>query len=270
MAIVGLSLSLTGFGAFVGVPLAITGAGIGVAGGATTGVTIGIEAFLQKIGITEAENYLALDYFKSEQIKVLLMRASMNPQFAERWQIESSQFLTAGAILPRLAKLGVTTAAGVRVAFGMGRAATTAGLHVAGFVLAAAVIPLDLTQMIISSIRVHKKEPSKVIKDIMSIADKLEKQLRVFLIGEGYFQFIYTNDGHWMYVIIHAEKLTLFKDGLRNGFTVAQLKEFGDVVESGEGDVPDCKRKRIQHEWYSCYDELVAEALQEELQPTRE
>ena len=69
-------------------------------------------------------------------------------------------------ILPKSAKLGVTTAAGVRVAYGMGRAASTAGLYIAGFVLAASVIPLDLGQMIISSIRVNKEVQFKVINDI--------------------------------------------------------------------------------------------------------
>ena len=52
---------------------------------------------------------------------------------------------------------------------------------------------------------------------------------------------------------------------MRNGLTEAQLKEFGDVVESGEGGVPDDIGKRMQKKWYSYYDELVAESFQEDM-----
>ena len=270
MTIVGLSLTFTGVGAIVGVPLALTGAGIGIAGGATSGITCAVEAFLHKHGIQDVQKQLDLDYFKAEQIKVVLARAAVNSEFAEQWNINSSQFLAAGTILSKLAKLGVTTATGARVAFGIGRATTTAGLHVAGFVLAAAAIPLDLAQIILSSIRVHVKEPSKVIKDIMSIADDLEKELRIFLISEGYFQFIYTNDGHWVYIIIDTEKLTQFKNQMIDGFTLEQLRRFGDVVESGEGDVPATIRLRIQDEWYSHYDKMVAEVLKKDFQPAED
>jgi len=265
MAMVGIGLSFTGVGAFVGVPLAITGAGVGVAGGATTGITAVVETVLQKDGVQEVQEDLQLDYFKSEQIKVILVRGALNPDFAERWQIDASNLINAGNIIPRLVKLGVTTAAGVRVALGIGRAATTTGLHVAGLVLAAAVIPLDLAQMIISSIRIHKKEPSKVVKEILDLADSLEKQLRLFLIGDGYFQFIYTNDGQWAYIQIHARKMKQFKDGLVHGYTLAQLEGYGVIVETGEGEVPSDIERKMQDEWYSYYDEMVAQALQEEL-----
>ena len=265
MTIVGISLSFTGVGAIVGVPLALAGAGIGVAGGATTGLTVAVEHLLQKYGIEEVQRDLTLDHFKAEQIKVVLVRAAVNPEFAERWQIDPSQIIGASNILPRLAKLGVTTAAGVRLAYGIGRATTTVGLHVAGLVLAAAVIPLDLAQMVVSSIRIHKKEPSKVVKDIRKMADDLEKQLRIYLIVECYFQLVHTNAGEWAYVVIRPKMMQHFKDALADGFNMEQLERFGEIIESGEGDIPSEVRKKIQDEWYSPYDEVLAEALEEEL-----
>jgi len=265
LAIVGISLSFTGVGAFVGVPLAITGAGVGAAGGATTGISAVVGAVLQKNGVQEVQEDLQLYYFKSEQIKVILVRAAKNPNFAKKWNIHASHLIDVGKVIPRLVKLGVTTAAGVRVSLGIGRATTTTGLHVAGFVLAASVIPLDLAQMIISSIRIHKKEPSNVVKDILDLADSLEKQLRLFLIEGGYFQFINTNDGQWAYIRVHARKLNQFRNELVHGYTLAQLEGYGVIVEKGEGEVPSDIEKKMQDEWYSHYDEMVAQAPQEEL-----
>ena len=270
MTIVGLGLTFTGVGAIVGVPLALTGAGTGIAGGATAGITVAVEQVLKDHGIKDVQKDLILDYFKSEQIKVLLTRAAQNPQFARRWQINSAHLISAGNILPGLAKLGVTTAAGVRIALGIGRAATTTGLHVAGLVLAAAVIPLDLAQMIVHSIKIHKKEASQTVKDIMHLADRLEKELRIYLIEGKYFKFLYTIDGHWAYIAVYAEKLKQFNEKFEDGFDLAQLKRFGNVVEYGEGEVPSIVQKRIQDEWFLPYDELIAQTLEQELKSTNQ
>ena len=265
LAAVGLGLSLTKGGERVGVPLALAGAGIGAAGGATTGIACTIEDILRRHGIQRVQEDLTLDYFKAEQIKVLLIRAAQNPKLAKRWQINSAQFASAGNILPMLANLGVTTTAGIRVALGVGRAAATTGLHVAGLVLAATMIPLDIAQMVTSSIKFHKKKASKVVKDILELADSLEKDLRIYLIEGGHFQFVYTNDGQWVYITVFAEKLVQFKEKVEDGFTLAQLERFGTIVESGEGEVPSQVQKTIQDEWYSHVDEMIARALEEQL-----
>ena len=249
-------MCLTGFGAFIGIPLAITGSAVATAGTKTGRF---VETVLQENGVQED---LQLDYFKSEQIKVILVRGALNPDFAERLQINGTDFLNAGNIIPRLVKLGVTTAAGVRMALVKGRAATSAGLHIGGLVLAAAVIPLDLAQMIISSIRDHRKKLSEVVQDVVNLANSLEIQLRLFLVGEGYLQFFHTTDGQWAYIQIHARHIERFRDWLEPGYTLAQLERYGNIVEKGEGDVPSDIKQKIQDEWYSHYDEMMTQPLQ--------
>jgi len=265
MAIIGGVLSMTKAGKSIGVPLAMAGAGIGIAGGATTGTAITVEQVLQKNGIKEVQKDLILDNFKAEQIKILLMRAANNPLFAEKWNINSVHLATIGRLLPGLAKVGVTTAAGIRVALGAGRAAATAGLHIAGLVLAASAIPLDIAQLVVSSIKVHKKGNSKVVENILGVADRLEKELRINLIQGEQLKCIYTNDGQWLYIAVYAQKLREFESRLSTGFTMQEVRNFGDVVEIGEGEIPDLIKKKVQDEWYFHYDEHIAEAMQEEM-----
>ena len=265
MTIVGLGLSLTGVLAPVGVPLAIAGAGVGIAGGATTGITVAVESVLKKLGIQEVQEDLRKDYFKAEQIKVLLSRAALNPQLAKKWQIDVAEAVSAGNLIPKIAKLGLTTAAGIRVALGVGRAATTAGLHIAGLIFAAAVIPLDLAQLVISSMKVHRKEPSELIKDLRSTADTLERELKVYLIDRGHFQLIHTIDDHWVYIVVHAENLVKVKQQCKYGMVFADMERYGAIIESGEGDLPDDIKKKMQTEWYLYYDTFLAETLQESL-----
>ena len=255
LTIVGLALSLSGVGAAVGIPLAITGAAIGAAGGATTGISAAVEGVLKRNNIKAVQESLNIDNFKAVQIRTLLQRAAQSTELAKVWQIDSALLLGAARVLPGLAKFGVTTAAGADIAFGISRAAATAGLHVAGLVLAAAVIPLDLTQMIISSIRIHKKDPSKVIKDLKDIANRLEHKLRKYLIEQQCFECIYTVDGHWAYIVIDYEKKALFAERVQEGCTVEELEDFGEVIESGENEVPEEIMQKMQDEWYSHRDE---------------
>ena len=262
LAIVGLSLSLTGVGAIAGVPLAITGASVGIAGGVTTGVTGIVEAFLKRKGIKEVDEDLKLDRFRAVQLQVISLRAAEDREFAERWNINSSNVINAVRALPAAVKFSLTTAAGVRMAFAAGQAATRAGLHVAGIVFAAALIPLDLGQMIVSSIRIHKNDPSDIIKDIVRRADDLEKQLRIYFIGEGYFKLVYTNDGYWAYIVVDSLQLNEFNGRSNDGYELAQLKKYGDLIESGKGRVPTKVKEKIQQEWYSLYKEQKSQQLQ--------
>ena len=266
MGIVGISLSLTGVGAVAGVPLAATGFGLAAAGGVTAGVTMVVEGILKKIGIDEIQEELQRDYFKAEQLKVLLYRAANDSHFARRLNIYGLDIVYIGSLIPRMTKLGLTTAAGIRIAFGIGRAATTTALHVAGLVFAAALIPLDIAQLIISSIKIHKKEPSKVVQDISDLADVLEKELKLFLIDGGFFNLIYTTDGCWAYIEVYATKKNAFEQQKERGFLLAELAEFGNIVHRGsEPDVPNRVRNMIQNEWYNHYDEYLAEVLEESL-----
>ena len=263
LAIVGLALSLSGVGAVAGVPLAISGASIGIAGGATTGITSVVEGVLKRNGIKEVSSELRLDRVKAIRLKVLCLRAAKDRALAERWNITSSQAFSVVRALPGAVKFGVTTAAGVKLAIAAGQAAARASLHITGIVFAAALIPIDLGQMIISSIRVHKKKPSDVINEIASMADDLEKQLRIYLIEEGYFNQIFTNDGHWAYIVINVLKLNEFNEGKDGGYNLKQLQEYGEVIESSKGRVvPTSLKEKIQNEWYSHYKEYKLQQSQ--------
>lgn len=266
MGIVGLSLSLSGVGAVVGVPLGIAGMSVAAAGGLVAGITMIVEAILKKVGIDEIQEDLQIDYFRAEQIKVLISRAALDARFADRWHFDTFDVVYVAGFLPRIAKLGLASAAGIRVAFGIGRAATTTGLHVAGLVFAAVLIPVDLAQMVISSIRIHKKKPSQIIQDIRANADILEKELKVFLIDGGYFNLIFTIDGQWAYVAVFAAKLKEFKRQVFDGLTMEQLRVHGEVIEEGDRIgpvVPNSIRKKMQEEWYQHYDEHLAKILSE-------
>ena len=260
LAIVGISLSFTGVGAIAGVPIAATGAGIGVAGGITTGVTVVVETVLKKIGIKQVEEDLKRDFFNAERIKIILSRAADDPDFAARWQIDLVDGVAVANLIQKVAKLGITTAIGMLRA--VGRVAT-AGLHVAGLVLSAIVIPFDIAQLIFSSIKIHTKKPSALIEDFRSKADTLEKDLKVFLIENGNFQLVFTRDGWWTYIVVNQRQLRSFRQRIENDLIFAQLEEFGDIIESGKGDIPTSIQQKMQDEWYSHHNELKQQILKE-------
>ena len=255
LTISGIILTLTGVGAAVGVPMAITGAAVGAAGGATTGISSVIEASLQRRGLKEVQEDLNRDRYLAEQTLELLDRAPDDPELVRRWNIDHSLVANLGRVLPGFAKVGVTSAVGVQVGLGLLRTTATTGLHVAGLALAGAVIPFDLGQMIVSSIKIHKKKPSTVVKELHDIANSLEHELRRYLIAQDFSKLIYTTDGYWAYVVIHPDEKLLFDAKLDLGCTVIELEEFGEIIESGEDDVPEDVKQKMYDEWYSHVDD---------------
>ena len=243
--------------------MVIVGGIVGGAGGLTTGISAVVEAALKKGMVEGVQEDLNLDRALSKKLSVTLQKAAKDPEYAKKWKIaEDPEFAKKGEIddtlpynvvraIPGLAKVGVTNAAGAKVAMGLGRAATTTGLHVAGIALAAVVIPLDLTQMIISSIKIHKKDPSQVVKLLNSMADKLEHELKKWLVGSGYFRFIETTDKKWAYIVIDIVKKVKFDEKLKQKLTLEEIKKFGDIIHYGEGKVPKAIKQKMQDEWYS-------------------
>jgi len=264
LTITGIVLTLTGVGAAVGVPMAITGAAVGAAGGATTGISSVVEAVLQRRGLKEVQEDLNRDIHLAEQTLVLLQRASESPELIRRWNIDPSLVANLARVLPGFAKVGVTSAVGMQVGLGLLRTTATTGLHIVGLALAAAVIPFDLGQMIISSIKIHKKKPSTVVKELHDIANGLEHELRRYLIAQDFFQLIYTTDGYWAYIVIDPDEKLLFDAKLDLGCTAIELEEFGEIIESGENDVPEDIKQKIYDEWYSHCEEERDEFSHEE------
>ena len=251
LTIAGIVLTLTGIGATVGVPMAITGAAIGAAGGATTGISAVVEASLQRRGLKEVQEDMDKDRSLAGQTLTLLERASNDPEVLRRWNIDPALVANLSRVLPGFAKVGITSAVGVQVALGLLRTTATTGLHVAGLALAGAVIPFDLGQMIISSIKIHKKEPSTVVKELNDLADGLEHELRHYLVAEDLFRLIYTTDGYCAYMLIHPDEKLLFDAKLELGCTVVEVEEFGEIIESGEGDIPEETMQKMKDDWYA-------------------
>ena len=266
MGIIGLSLSLSGVGAVVGVPLAIAGVSVAVAGGLVVGITSIVEAILKKVGVDKIQEDLQMENFRAEQIKVLIRKAALDTHFADRWHIGTFNVAYVAGFVPRLTKLGVVSAVGTRVAFDLGRTATRMGLHVAGLVFAAVLIPMDLAQMIISSIRIHKKKPSQIVQDLRANADTLEKELKVYLIDGGYFNLVFTINDHWAYVVVFATRLEEFKRKVIDGLTMEELRDLGEIIEEGDclvAIVPSSIERKMQDEWYQHHDEYLAKAPNE-------
>ena len=264
MGLAGLGLSSTGIGSVVGVPLSLAGMGLATAGGITSGGAIVVESLLKKQGIENVQDDLNKDYFRAQQIKILLSRAAVDTKLAQKWKFRGFDIVHLGGLIARTAKLGLTATAGIRAfaqatAMGIGRATTTTGLHVAGLVFAAALIPLDIMQLIVSSIRLHRNKPSKVIQDVIDISDRLEKEMKIFLIDGNYLHLVHTADSKWCYIAIYASKMKDFESSNQCEMTLNEFKSIGHVIEQGEGPtVPDEKISKIHEEWNLFYHEYLA------------
>merc|ERR1719361_383084 len=235
-----------------------------VAGGITSGGAIVVESLLKKQGIENVQDDLNKDYFRAQQIKILLSRAAVDTKLAQKWKFRGFDIVHLGGLIARTAKLGLTATAGIRAfaqatAMGIGRATTTTGLHVAGLVFAAALIPLDIMQLIVSSIRLHRNKPSKVIQDVIDISDRLEKEMKIFLLDGNYLHLVHTADSKWCYIAIYASKMKDFESSNQCEMTLSEFKSIGDVIEEGEGPtVPDEKISKIHEEWNLFYHEYLA------------
>merc|ERR1719430_535149 len=88
--------------------------GLATAGGLTSGGAIVVESLLKKQGMENVQNDLNQDYFRAQQIKILLSRASVDSNLAKRWKFRGFDIVHLGGLIARTAKLGLTASAGVR------------------------------------------------------------------------------------------------------------------------------------------------------------
>lgn len=178
LVITGGILSLTGVGAVAGVPLALSGAAVGGVGGLAVGGGIIGEIVAKNKQLENANSFLQSDFFHSMQLTILFGRAARNGKIAQQFNIKSEDAASFVSIMGRSVKVGVATANLIKTsAIGVARGVGTAGLHVAGIVIAATLIPLDLFQMIQSAIRVHNKEKAEKAVELEETAKELESQL---------------------------------------------------------------------------------------------
>lgn len=178
MLITGAALSLTGVGAVVGVPLAISGGAVGGVGGLTVGGGILGESISKNKKLEVVNEHLQSDYFHSMQIRILVGKASTNECYAGQIGLKVHDALSMLTLLGRATKFGFAVSPAARAAaIGAGRGALTAGAHITGIAIAAVLVPIDIAQIVISSIKIHKKDKSAVVKEMEQLADELEKEL---------------------------------------------------------------------------------------------
>ena len=80
----GSIISLTGFGAAVGVPIALIGAAISGIGGATVGGSVAIKTMMKNNQLKIANDHFNSDHFGAMQLKIVLGRAAKDPMFAKK------------------------------------------------------------------------------------------------------------------------------------------------------------------------------------------
>ena len=125
-----------------------------------------------------ANDHLNADYFGTIQLRIILGRAAKDPKLAKKVEISSQEAINLVVVFGRLAKLSVTSLGLARAyVTGLASGLSMTTLRVFGIVISAALIPFDMYHLITSSIKMHSKEKSKVIKDVESLADELEDGL---------------------------------------------------------------------------------------------
>ena len=180
-------MSLTGIGTVAGVPLALAGAAVGGVGGLTVGGGIIGETISKNKQLKDASKHLQADYFHSMQLRILIGRAANSEDFAKKLNCQVHDAASMLFLLGRFAKFATTsTALAKAIAAGVARGTATAGLHIAGMVLSAVLIPVDLYQLIVNSIKIHRKSKSEVVKNTEKLADDLECELWFLLKDKGY------------------------------------------------------------------------------------
>ena len=150
-------MSLTGFGAIAGLPLAVAGAVVGSVGGLTVSGGIMRETLVKNKQLQSASKHLQAHYFHSMQLRILIGRST-----------------TTSAALAKVTAAGVARATG------------TVGLHIRGIVISALLIPVDLIQLIVSSVNLDLRSKSEVVINTEKIADDLENELWFLLKDKSY------------------------------------------------------------------------------------
>ena len=207
LSIVGISLNISCAGIVVGAPLTIVGICIAITGALTSSGAAVTDSILKNIELKSINEDLKMDYFRSQQVNVLICRASKDASLSNKWKAHN--FVELGGIIMNLAKIGVSIGGGViklgantatRIApMAAGRAiyastnapthvsaitdacALTLGLNIASITFATITLPLDIWIIVTNSRRVHKKKPSKVIRDVRNVANNLEEDLNKYM-----------------------------------------------------------------------------------------
>ena len=127
-----------------------------------------VEYISRKRNLKRINMRLQLDNFLSEQLLTMANRAKQDHTIATAWDLSFLNALGFACVLPNVAKIGVTSLAGVRTVAVVGSGVAKASLAGVGIVFSAAMIPIDIVQLVHNTLKVHSKTPSKLVDEIRS------------------------------------------------------------------------------------------------------
>ncbi|KAL9959158.1 hypothetical protein ACROYT_G036248 [Oculina patagonica] len=206
LSIAGLIAAPFTFGA--GIVVSLIGAGIGGAGGLVMSGSKVAEIILTKLGLKDVQQAIdedrnactdlqqqldALESFISELAGFLkplhddavLMRELegsgfefLHGLFPKDYTTSAEEKVEFGARFFRtIGSAATVSASAVATAGALARSAALAGTraaHIAGSIISAALLPLDITLLVKSSLELHRGSTSKIVEDIRKILEELE------------------------------------------------------------------------------------------------
>ena len=187
LAIAGLIATPFTFGA--GLVVSLFGAGIGSVGGLVMSVSKVVEVTLAKLGLKEVQRAIDEDEEASGPLREQL--DDLERFISDLRRIESNGFeflrsrakrefppstegrrdLSAMFLRTSTASVG---AEAVAAAFSLARAGGLAGTLVAGRVIGAVVLPLDIYMLVKSSLEVHRGSTTQAVNDIRKLLSELK------------------------------------------------------------------------------------------------
>ena len=206
LSIAGLIAAPFTFGA--GIVVSLIGAGIGGAGGLVMSGSKVAEIILTKLGLKDVQQAIdedreactdlqqqldTLESFISDLARFLkplhddavLMRELegsgfefLHGLFPNDYTTSAEEKVEFGARFFRtITSAATVSASAVATAGALARSAALAGTraaHIAGSVISAALLPLDITLLVKSSLELHRGSTSKIVEDIRKILEELE------------------------------------------------------------------------------------------------
>ena len=182
-SLVGAGLAIGGAAAAFftfGASLIVTavGIGLGAAGGLTAGGSELCDFLLSKSQLKLAQDALEDDRKATQALHEVFQQASSDGRLAIKGVSLGRHLMSGGKILYDTGK-GLATAAeaGGKTLF-QAMKATSKGLHIGGLALSAVLVPIDIIDLVTTSMDVHKGSIPAVVKKINGIVGQLEDELR--------------------------------------------------------------------------------------------
>ena len=184
-SLVGAGLAIGGFAAAFftfGASLIVTavGIGLGAAGGLTAGGSELCDLLLSKSQLKLAQDALEDDHKATQALHEVFQQASSDGRLAIKGvSLGMGMHLVSGGKILYDTGKGLATAAeaGGKTLF-QAMKATSKGLHIGGLALSAVLVPIDIIDLVTTSMDVHKGSIPAVVKKINKIVGQLEDELR--------------------------------------------------------------------------------------------